>query len=272
MLEGVSGAAGRVAKGVATGAVALGIDIGGTGVKAAVVDTGSGELLTNRVRLKTPTPSTPAAVAETLVEVIAGVAAEQELSPDMPAGCGLPSVIKAGEVFTAANIDKSWIGANAETVFGQALGRRVHAINDADAAGLAEMRFGAGRGRAGTVLLLTIGTGIGSALFIDGRLVPNTELGHMEFQGDDAEHFVSGAAREQRGLSWKKWVADFNTVLARYEDYLWPDLIILGGGVSKSSAKFWPLLRARAEITPAHFLNVAGIIGAAMAGVEAERG
>lgn len=255
-----------------TGGVALGIDIGGTGVKAAVVDTGSGELLTNRVRLKTPSPSTPAAVVDTLRDVIAGVAAERELPAEMPAGCGLPSVIKNGEVFTAANIDKSWIGANAETVFGEALGRRVHAINDADAAGLAEMRFGAGRGRRGTVLLLTIGTGIGSALFVDGRLVPNTELGHMEFRGDDAEKLVSGMARERRGLSWKKWAAEFNALLGRYEAYLWPDLIILGGGVSKAIEKYRSLLSARAEIVPAHFLNVAGIIGAAMAGVEAEAG
>jgi polyphosphate glucokinase len=165
---------------------------------------------------------------------------------------------------TAANIDKGWLDVSAEELLGEALGRRVHLLNDADAAGIAEMTFGAGRAKPGVVLLLTLGTGIGSALFIDGRLVPNTELGHLELDGRVAEKRLSGAARERRGLKWPRWAAEFNEYLARLEAYLWPDLIILGGGVSKSFAKFGALLEARAPVVPAQFLNTAGIVGAAL--------
>jgi polyphosphate glucokinase len=169
---------------------------------------------------------------------------------------------------TAANIDKGWVGANAEELIGSALGRRVYAINDADAAGLAEIRLGAGRDVRGTVLLLTIGTGIGSGLFVDGQLVPNTEFGHLELNGRDAETRLSGFARERRRLRWRAWAQEFNQYLARVELYFWPDLIILGGGVSKELAKYREFLHSRAPIVPARYLNTSGIIGAAMYAAE----
>jgi polyphosphate glucokinase len=165
---------------------------------------------------------------------------------------------------TAANIDKGWLEVAAAELIGNALGRRVHLLNDADAAGIAEMAFGAGRDHHGTVLMLTIGTGIGSGLFIDGRLVPNTELGHLELNGRDAETRVSGAARDRRGIKWRVWAEEFNVYLARLEAYLWPDLIILGGGVSKAYARYGHLLESRAPIEVAQFLNSAGIAGAAL--------
>ncbi|MEP7378815.1 MAG: ROK family protein, partial [Chloroflexota bacterium] len=182
---------------------ALGIDVGGTGVKAALVDVKTGELLSHRHRINTPRPATPDAIAQAIVHVVGLVAAERELPPDLPAGVGIPGPIKDGVVMTAANIDKHWIGANAEALVGKALGRRAFAINDADAAGLAEIRFGAGRDVPGTVLILTVGTGIGSGLFVNGQLVPNTEFGHLEFRGKDAEVRISGVARERRHLRWR---------------------------------------------------------------------
>jgi polyphosphate glucokinase len=249
--------------------VGLGIDIGGTGVKAALVDLSKGTLVTHRVRLDTPRPSTPDAVAETLRQVVAEVEAEHAFPNDMPIGAGLPCVVKRGEVLTAANIDKGWIGVNAEDLFGNALGRRVLALNDADAAAIAEERFGAGLATDGTVLLLTIGTGIGSGLTVNGVLVPNTEFGHIEFKGRDAERLLSGVARERRRLRWKAWALEFNEYLARMELYVWPDLIILGGGVSKVFNKYKEWLTARAPVVPAQFLNTAGIIGAALAAGDA---
>jgi polyphosphate glucokinase len=248
---------------------ALGIDVGGTGVKAALVDCASGTLISNRVRLKTPDPSTPEAVARTIADVVQGVAADVELPPDLAVGCGLPGVVKYGRLLTASNIDKSWLNAPVEQIIGDALGRPVHALNDADAAGVAEMSLGVGRGMGGTVLLLTIGTGIGSALFIDGRLLPNTELGHLELDGREAELELSGAARERRGLRWREWAVEFNAYLARVELYFWPDLLIFSGGVSKSLEKYAPHLETRAPVVAAHFLNTAGIVGAAMAAVAA---
>lgn len=250
--------------------MALGIDVGGTGVKAAVVDLASGDLLSSRVRVKTPDPATPQAVVATVREVVDAVAAEHDLPPGLPVGCGLPGVVKSGRLLTAANIDKGWLEVEAEGLIGEALGRRVHVINDADAAGLAEMRLGAGRDNEQVVLLLTIGTGIGTALFVGGHLVPNTELGHIEIRGKDAETNLSGAARERRGLKWRDWAQEFNVYLARLEFYIWPDLIILGGGVSKSMAKYGDLLVSRAPIVQARFLNTSGIIGAAMAAAEVE--
>jgi len=257
---------------VATAKAALGIDVGGTGVKAALVDVESGALLTRRVRINTPKPATPEAVAATVRHVVDMVAAERELPADLPVGCGLPAPIKDGRLLTAANIDKRWIGLSAETMLGDVLGRRVFAINDADAAGLAEVRIGAGRDCHGTVLMLTVGTGIGSGLFVDGRLVPNTELGHLEFRGHDAETRVSGLARERRRLRWRAWANEFNDYLARVELYLWPDLIILGGGVSKVIAKYEKWLKSRAPIVPAQYLNTSGIIGAAMHAADRVRG
>jgi polyphosphate glucokinase len=246
----------------------LGIDIGGTGVKAALVDLDSGRLASKRVRLSTPSPSTPAAVAGTVGEVVAHVEAEHPFPDELPIGAGLPSVVKSGRVLTAANIDKGWIGVDAAELLGRRLGRPVLPLNDADAAAIAEERFGAGRDFEGTVLLLTIGTGIGSGLLIDGRLVPNTEFGHLEFKGRDAEKLLSGVARERRRLRWKAWAQEFNEYLARLELYVSPDLIILGGGVSKVFDKYKEWLTARAPIVTAQFLNTAGIIGAAVAAAD----
>ena len=217
---------------------ALGIDFGGTGVKAALVDIATGELLSRRHRVNTPKPSTPDAVAETIVHVVGLVAGDRELPPETPVGVGIPGPVKDGVVMTAANIDKRWVGASAEAILGKALGRRVYAINDADAAGLAEIAFGAGRDVKGTVLMLTLGTGIGSGLFVNGRLVPNTEMGHLEWRGRDVELRLSGQARERRHMRWRAWASEFNAFLKRLELYFWPDLIILGGGVSKEKRKF----------------------------------
>ena len=244
---------------------ALGIDIGGTGVKAALVDVTTGELLSRRHRINTPKPSTPDAVAQAVKHVVGLVAAEHELTADIPVGVGIPGPIKDGVVMTAANIDKRWIGANAEKLISKALGgRRVFAINDADAAGLAEIRFGAGRDVAGTVLLLTVGTGIGSGLFVNGRLVPNTEFGHLEFRGRDAETRISGVARERRHTRWRAWANEFSAYLARIELYFRPDLIILGGGVSKELKKYQRWLVSNVPLVPAKFLNTSAIVGAAM--------
>ena len=244
----------------------LGIDVGGTGVKAALVSLADGSLLSTRVRRATPSPSVPAAVVATIAEVVSAIADEHPLPDSLPVGCGVPGVVKDGRLTTAANIDAGWTEVAAEQLIGETLGRRVHLLNDADAAGIAEMSFGAGRDREGVVLLLTLGTGIGSALFLDGRLLPNTELGHLEINGKDAETRLSGAARERRKLKWPRWAQEFNVYLERLEAYLSPDLIVLGGGVSKSFAKFGLLLRARAPIVPAQFLNTAGIVGAALYG------
>ena len=249
---------------------ALGIDVGGTGVKAAVVDLRSGELLSKRVRQKTPVPSTPAAVAATVGEVVRQIVEEQHLAPDVACGCGLPGVVKDGRVLTVANIDQGWLTVSAEEILSDAVGRHVITVNDADAAGIAEMRLGAGVGQQGTVLLLTVGTGIGSALFTAGQLVPNTEFGHLEYKGFIAERELSGTARDRRDLSWAEWATEFDGYIARMEDHFWPDLIILGGGVSKSMSKFAHLLHSRAPIVEASFLNSSGIVGAALwaAGLE----
>ncbi|MGI8927898.1 MAG: polyphosphate--glucose phosphotransferase [Candidatus Limnocylindrales bacterium] len=249
--------------------VGLGIDIGGTGVKAALVNLTTGALVSRRVRVATPKPSTPDAVAQTVRQVVDTIAADNALPDNLPVGAGLPGVIKRGQVMTAANIDKSWIGVSAAELFSNALGRRVVAVNDADAAAIAEERLGAGRDVSGTVLLLTIGTGIGSGLLVDGCLVPNTEFGHIEIKGKDAERQLSGVARERRRLRWKAWAEEFNFYLAHLELYLWPDLIILGGGVSKVIDKYREYLASTAPIVPAQFLNTAGIIGAALAAADA---
>lgn len=250
--------------------IALGIDIGGTGVKAALVQLATGELASPRVRIRTPDPSTPAAVAAVVRQVVAKVASQMDVPAGIPVGCGLPGVVKKGRLTTAANIDKGWLEVSAQDVISAAIGRPAVIVNDADAAGIAEIHLGAGRDHAGTVLLLTIGTGIGSALFTDGRLVRNTELGHMRFRGVDAETRLSGTARERRGVKWSDWAAEFNDYLGRIETVLNPDLIILGGGVSKEMSKYADELRANAPIVAAHFLNTSGIVGAAMyaAGVE----
>lgn len=248
---------------------ALGIDIGGTGVKGALVDTGTGTLVSRRIRIATPKPATPEAVVDVVRRVVEAIADDTPLAGDLPIGCGLPVVVKNGVALTAANIDKAWIGAPAAELIGSALGRPVVVLNDADAAAIAEERLGAGREATGTVLLLTIGTGIGSGLVSAGRLVPNTEFGHIELKGRDAEQKLSGVARERRKLRWKAWALEFNEYLARLELYLSPDLIILGGGVSKVMDKYREYLVTNAPLVPATFLNTSGIIGAALHAADA---
>jgi polyphosphate glucokinase len=241
----------------------IGIDVGGSGIKAAVVETATGELTTPRVRVDTPQPSTPKAVAKATAGLIA------DLPPELSAGVGFPAVIQRGVVKTAANIDTSWIGTPADTLLADALGRSLIVGNDADAAGLAEMRFGAGRGEAGTVLMLTLGTGIGSALFRDGILVPNTELGHLQMRGKDAEDRAAASVKERKGLSWHAW----SKVLAEYIDLIdgliSPDLVIIGGGVSKDADRFIDELPSDVRCVPAALQNRAGIVGAAMLAAEA---
>ena len=239
----------------------FGIDVGGSGIKGAPVDTDTGELLAERVRVKTPHPATSQAILETAVEVV------RQSGWDGPVGCGFPAVIKGGVVQTAANIDKSVIGFDMQGRLEQELGNPVRVINDADAAGLAEMRWGAGREEDGVVLMLTLGTGIGTSVFVGGRLLPNTELGHIEIRGEDAEHRASDSARKRDDLSWKKYAGRLDEYLHKIEDLLWPDLIVIGGGISKKSEKFFPHLTARTPIVRAQMLNEAGIAGAALAGI-----
>jgi polyphosphate glucokinase len=239
----------------------FGIDVGGSGIKGAPVDTETGELLGERVRIKTPKPATPEAIVQTAVEVV------RRSGWDGPAGCGFPAVIKGGVVRTAANIDKAAIGFDMQGRLEQELGSPVRVINDADAAGLAEMRWGAGREEAGVVLMLTLGTGIGTSLFIGGRLLPNTELGHIEVRGEEAEHRASDGARKREDLSWKEYAERLDEYLHRIEDLLWPDVIVVGGGISKKREKFFPHLTARTRVVRAEMLNEAGIAGAALAGV-----
>jgi polyphosphate glucokinase len=237
----------------------LGIDIGGSGIKGAPVNISSGEMLAPRYRIPTPQPAKP----ETMAEVVAQVA--KNFDWHGPIGCGFPAVIRNGVAYTAANVSKKWIGTDVASLFASATGCPVCVVNDADAAGLAEMTFGAGRGRTGMVLIVTVGTGIGTALFTDGHLVPNTELGHIELQGQDAETYASDAARKREQLSLKKWARRFNLYLNALEKLLWPDLIILGGGISKECEAFLPEIQVQAEIVPAQMLNEAGMIGAALA-------
>jgi polyphosphate glucokinase len=245
---------------------ALGVDIGGTGVKAGVVDLELGELVSPRLRRPTPQPSTPEAVLTVTAGVVDELVRGGWATAGMPAGCGLPGVVKHGRLTTAANIDQGWVNAPVEQMLADQLGRPAVIGNDADVAGMAELRFGAAHGQSGTVLMLTLGTGIGSALFVDGRLVPNTEFGHLQFHGKDAEKLLSATARERRGLSWKRWAKDFNQFLAQVELYFGPDLIILGGGGSKVYAKYASYLTTRAPIVTARLLNSAGIVGAALLG------
>lgn len=236
----------------------LGIDIGGSGVKGAPVDTTKGELVAERFRLDTPQPATPDAVAATVAEVV------RHFEWQGPIGLTVPGVVKRGVVHTAANIDKAWIGTDAAALFGTATGQTCHVLNDADAAGIAEMRFGAGKDRDGVVVMITLGTGIGFALFNDGVLLPNTELGHLQMNGRDAEDQASARVREDGDLSWKKWAETVDQYLDMIDHLLWPDLIIIGGGVSKKADKFFPHLNTRAELVPAALQNEAGIVGAAL--------
>lgn len=236
----------------------LGIDIGGTGIKGAPVDVEQGVLTGERYRLLTPKPATPEAVVATVAKVV------KHYKWHGPIGCALPAVMKRGVAHSAANIDKTWIGVDAQQLVQKKTKCLVAMLNDADAAGIAEMTFGAGKNQAGLVIIATLGTGIGTALFLDGRLVPNTELGHLELRGKDAELRASDRARQQKELSWKKWAARVDEYLGHLEALFSPDLFIIGGGVSKKHEKFLPLLHTRAPVVPAQLLNEAGIIGAAL--------
>lgn len=240
----------------------LGIDVGGSGIKGAPVDLASGSLMTDRYKMLTPQPATPAAVATAVAEVA------RQFGPAERIGVAVPAVVKHGVAHTAANIDPEWIGCDIRRVFSVALGAPVAVLNDADAAGLAEMRYGVGRDVRGTVVMLTLGTGIGSAVFLDGRLVPNTEFGHMEILGEEAEHRASAQARKNNHLSWSKWSSRVSQVLVALERLIWPDLFIIGGGVSRKSDKFLPLLKCQTRVVPAALGNDAGIVGAALAAAE----
>jgi polyphosphate glucokinase len=238
---------------------ALGIDIGGSGIKAAPVDVATGKLLADRQKFDTPRPSLPDAVADVVKKLTAA------FDWSGPVGITFPGVVTDGVTRTAANMDPAWLGLDAASMLGRATGGQVRMLNDADAAGLAEMRFGAGVGEHGTVLMLTFGTGIGSALFTRGVLVPNTEFGHVEIRGEDAEKRASERAKELHDMSWGKWAGRVDEYLRHIEAVLSPDLFIVGGGVSKQSDKWVPRLTGiRARIVPAALLNDAGIVGAAM--------
>ncbi len=241
----------------------LGIDIGGTGIKGAPVDVERGTLTADRYRLLTPQPAVPASVADVVAQVVA------KFGGDGAVGATFPAVVRGGVAETAANVDKSWIGEDVAKRLSTAVGRPFVVLNDADAAGLAEMRFGAGRNKRGVVMMITLGTGIGSALFIDGVLVPNTELGHLELRGKEAEKRASEIVRENKKLSWKKWGSRVDEYLRHVEMLFSPDLFIIGGGISKKATKFFGYLKTRAPIVPAQLLNEAGIVGAAVAAVEA---
>ncbi len=237
----------------------FGLDVGGSGIKGAPVDMETGEFTAERVRIKTPQPATPEAIVATVVEVV------RQSGWEGPVGCGFPAVIKAGVVQTAANIDAANVGFDLQKSLEGELGSPVRIVNDADAAGMAEMRWGAGRGFEGLTLMLTLGTGIGTALFIEGRLVPNTELGHIEIRGQDAETRAADGARKRDDLNWREYAERLDEYVTTIEQLLWPDLIIVGGGISKKAEKFLPHLTARTKILPAQMQNDAGISGAALA-------
>ena len=237
----------------------MGIDIGGSGIKGAPVDVEAGQLAVERYKIATPQPSVPEAVAEVVAQLV------NHFDYQGPIGCTFPAVVQHGVTLSAANVDKSWIGTNAAELFTKATGHQVCVLNDADAAGVAEMAFGAGRGHQGVVIMLTFGTGIGSAIFFKGQLLPNTEFGHVQLRGKDAEHRASARVRDEEKLSWKEWGVRVNEYLQYMEMLFTPDLFIIGGGVSRKFDKFIKYLEVRAEILPAQLENDAGIVGAAMA-------
>jgi polyphosphate glucokinase len=241
----------------------MGIDIGGSGIKGTLVDIDSGEMLAERYRLPTPVKAKPDEVAETVREVV------KHFNYRGPIGYGFPAVVRHGIVYTAANIHKSWIETHVEDLFTNITGCPSYVLNDADAAGMAEMKFGTGKDQSkGVVLMITLGTGLGTAIFVDGKLVPNTELGHIEIRGKDAEKRASDAARQKKELEWDEWSDRLNEYLRAMERLFWPDLIVLGGGISKMSHKFIPLLRLRTPVIPAKLLNQAGMIGGALYAME----
>jgi polyphosphate glucokinase len=239
----------------------LGIDVGGSGIKGAMVDLEKGELTTERHRIDTPLPATPEAVAKTVKDLI------DHFEWKGKVGCGFPAVVLDGVAQTASNIDDSWIGLNVAELFTQVCGNEFVVVNDADAAGLAEVKYGVGKGHEGLLLVLTVGTGIGSALIAKGHLVANTELGHLRFKGGIAEKFCSDAVRKLEGLSWEEWGGRFNEYLNHVYRLFYPNMIILGGGVSKKFERYSHLLDVPVEVQPAELLNQAGIVGAALAAV-----
>jgi polyphosphate glucokinase len=240
----------------------LGIDIGGSGIKGALVDMLTGELVSDRVRVETPQPSLPHAVAEAVNLLVTGA------DYDGPIGCTFPAIVKRGVMHSAANVDKSWIGTDGRALFEQQTGMPVAVLNDADAAGLAEMAFGAGQGHDGTVIMLTFGTGIGSAVFLDGKLVPNTEFGHLQIHGKIAEARCSSRVKELKDMSYAKWAKRVNEYLMHLEFIFSPDLFIIGGGISKRYEKYFKYFTLNTEIVPARYFNDAGIVGAAMAAAQ----
>ncbi len=239
--------------------IIMGVDIGGTGIKYALVNSVTGEMLTERFKKATPKPATPQAVASVIQE------AKEHLDWNGDIGCGLPSIVSNGVALSAANIDNQWIDLNVNEFLSKFLNCNVKVVNDADAAGLAEIKFGAGKNINGVVLLLTIGTGIGSALFVNGNLVPNTELGHIKFKKDTAEKYASNTTKKQKNLSYKEWANRMNKLLAHLERLFTPSLFILGGGISKRYYEYSDYLQCNADIVPAEQDNAAGVIGAAMA-------
>ena len=242
-----------------TGTV-LGIDIGGTGVKGAPVDLTTGELTADRVRITTPQPATPESVADVVEEIAGKFSATLG---DSTIGIAIPAVCQRGVARSAANIDPSWVDVDVDALFTKRLGRPVHVVNDADAAGVAEARYGAALGVPGLVILTTLGTGIGSALLLDGQLIPNSELGHLEIDGYDAEKRAAQSAKKREELSYPEWAERLQRYYSHVEGLLWPDLFVVGGGISKSAEKFLPLLELRTPIVPAKLRNGAGIVGAA---------
>jgi polyphosphate glucokinase len=240
----------------------FGIDIGGSGIKGSLVDLDEGRLATERVRIDTPSPSTPDSVAKVVKEIV------DESGWTGRVGITLPAVMKRGVAHTAANIDKGWVGTDAAALFAECLGRQpgdVVVLNDADAAGIAEIRYGWPDDQVGVVVLLTFGTGIGSALFLDGKLVPNTEFGHLEVDGHDAEHRAAASVKDEHDLTWEEWAHRVSKYIRTLENLIWPDLIIAGGGVSKKADRWLPLLEVRTRVVAAELRNDAGIVGAAVA-------
>ncbi len=236
----------------------LGVDVGGSGIKGAPIEIETGKLLADRIRIKTPKKAKPAPVAEAVAEIVHTFGWQGNV------GIGFPTPIKSGIVMMAANISQKWVGMNVEQVFTAATGRPCRVGNDADVAGLAEMAFGAGKGQTGTVIMLTLGTGIGTAIFFNGHLLPNTEFGHLEMKGGDAEQHASDAARQRADLSWKKYARRLSGYLTALERLFWPDLFIIGGGISRVHGKFIPLLTVSTQVVPAQLENEAGMVGAAL--------
>ncbi len=244
----------------------FGVDVGGSGIKGGMVDLATGELVGDRYKIGTPQPSTPEAVAAVVAEIV------RHFEWTGPVGVTLPAVVTAGVARSAANIDKSWIDTDAKALFAQALGHEnITVLNDADAAGIAEDRYGAGKNRGGVVVLLTFGTGIGSAVLHDGVLLPNTEFGHMEVDGKEAEHRAAASVKENHDLSYKDWAKEVSKVLKTFEALLWPDLFIAGGGISRKGEKWIPLLTSRTPVVAATLKNSAGIVGAAFSADTAAR-